>query len=70
MVNAYRSSGLTVHRQFQQVTKTKSVFPNDDLLRKMLYLVSQNIIKKRAQRYRNWDIVISQLEIMYEQKTA
>lgn len=54
----------SLHRQFRKVTKTKSIFPTDDSLRKMLYLASQNITKKWTQRYRNWDIVISQLEIM------
>jgi transposase-like protein len=53
-----------LHRQFRKVTKTKSVFPNDDSLRKMLYLVSVNITKKWTARYKNWDIIISQLEIL------
>lgn len=53
-----------LHRQFRKVTKTKAVFPNDDSLRKMLYLASQNITKKWTQRYKNWDIVISQLAIL------
>ena len=59
-----------LNRQFRKVTKTKSVSPNDDSLRKMLYLASQNITKKWTQRYKNWEIVISQLEIMHNQKTA
>ena len=59
-----------LNRQFRKVTKTRSVFPNDDSLRKMLYLASQNIAKKWTQRYKNWDIVIRQLEIMHEEKTA
>lgn len=59
-----------LNRQFRKVTKTKAVFPNDDSLRKMLYLASQNIIKKWTQRYKNWDIVIRQLEIMHEDQTA
>ncbi|MCQ6279353.1 IS256 family transposase [Bacillus sp. EB600] len=53
-----------LHRQFRKVTKTKSIFPNDDSLRKMLYLAAQNITKKWTIRYRNWDIILSQLEIM------
>jgi transposase-like protein len=53
-----------LHRQFRKVTKTKSIFPNDDSLRKMLYLASQNITKKWTARYKNWDIIISQLEIL------
>ena len=59
-----------LNRQFRKVTKTKAVFPNDDSLRKMLYLASQNITKKWTQRYKNWDIVIRQLEIMHEDQTA
>lgn len=59
-----------LNRQFRKVTKMKSVFPNDDSLRKMLYLASQNITKKWTQRYKNWDIVIRQLEIMHEDQTA
>ncbi|VBB06531.1 transposase mutator type [Lucifera butyrica] len=34
-----------LHRQFRKVTKTKAVFPNDDALRKMLYLASNNIVR-------------------------
>lgn len=54
-----------LNRQFRKVTKTKSVFPNDIALEKMLYLASQNIAKKWTQRYRNWDLVLSQLSILY-----
>lgn len=53
-----------LHRQFRKVTKTKSIFPNDDSLRKMLYLAAQNITKKWTMRYRNWDMILSQLEIL------
>ncbi len=56
-----------LHRQFRKVTKTKAVFPNDDSLRKMLYLACQNITKKWTQRYKNWDIVISQLSILSQE---
>lgn len=54
-----------LHRQYRKVTKTKSCFPNDDSLRKMLYLASQNIIKKWTQRYREWDIILNQLDILF-----
>lgn len=53
-----------LHRQFRKVTKTKSIFPNDDSLRKMLYLATQNITKKWTMRYSNWDMILSQLEIL------
>lgn len=54
-----------VNRQFRKATKTKSSFPNDCSLEKMLYLTTQNVKKKWTQRYRNWDLVLSQLAILY-----
>ena len=57
-----------VNRQFRTVTKTKSVFPNDTSLEKMLYLASVNVMKKWKMRYRNWDLVLSQLSLLYEDR--
>lgn len=54
-----------VNRQFRKATKTKSSFPTDSALEKMLYLTAQNVKKKWTQRYRNWDLVLSQLVILY-----
>ncbi len=34
-----------VHRQFRKVTKNRSVFPNDDSLKKMLYWLTEICIK-------------------------
>ena len=55
-----------LHRQFRKVTKTKSVFPTDLSLEKMLYLASQNVMKKWTQRYRNWDSILNQLMIFFK----
>lgn len=57
-----------LHRQFRKVTKTKSVFPTDDSLRKILYLASNNIAKKWTQRYRNWDMVLNHLALLFEDR--
>lgn len=54
------------HRQLRKVTKTKSVFPSDQSLEKMLYLASQNVMKKWTQRYRGWDQILNQLMIFFE----
>lgn len=59
-----------LNRQFRKVTKTKSSFTNDTSLEKMLYLASMNVIKKWTQRYRNWDLVLSQLCIVFEDRLA
>ena len=53
-----------LNRQFRKVTKTKNVFPNDDSLRKMLYLAIQNLSIRWTQRCRNWDLIINQFRIM------
>ncbi len=59
-----------LNRQFRKVTKTKSSFTNDTSLEKMLYLASMNVIKKWTQRYRNWDMVLSQLGLLYDDRLA
>ena len=57
-----------LNRQYRKVTKTKSVFPSDMSLEKMLYLASRNITQKWTQRYRNWDQVLGQLIILYDER--
>jgi putative transposase len=59
-----------LNRQFRKVTKTKSSFVNDTSLEKILYLTSMNVIKKWTQRYRNWDMVLSQLGLLYDDRLA
>lgn len=59
-----------LNRQFRKVTKAKTMFPTDDALRKMLYLASNNIVKKWTLRYRNWDSVLNQLDILFSSKEA
>ena len=59
-----------LNRQFRQVTKNKPSFVNDDSLRKLLYLASKNIVERWTQRCRNWDVVLSQLSIMFQDRTA
>lgn len=54
-----------LHRQYRKVTKSKSMFPSDSSLEKMLYLASKNVMQKWTQRYKNWDRVLSQLMIEY-----
>jgi putative transposase len=53
------------NRQLRKVTKSKSVFPTDDSLFKILYLVTMDITKKRTGRRQDWSIIHSQLEIFY-----
>jgi putative transposase len=59
-----------LNRQFRQVTKNKPSFVNDDSLRKLLYLASKNIVERWTQRCRNWDVVLNQLNIMFQDRIA
>lgn len=59
-----------VNRQLRKATKTKSVFPSDASLEKMLYLTTQNVQGKWTQRYRNWDLVLSQLLVLYGDRVS
>ncbi|WP_366935364.1 transposase [Ignavibacterium sp.] len=43
----YTSNAVeAVHRQFRKLKKQRSIFPNDDALKKMLFLVYRVISKK------------------------
>ena len=55
-----------LNRQFRKITKTKSSFPTDESLRKILYLAVEKISKKWTVRYRDWDKIMAQLRIMEE----
>ncbi|WP_278382463.1 IS256 family transposase [Clostridium tyrobutyricum] len=55
----------SLHSQFRKVTKTRLIFPNDDSLLKMLYLATERVSKKWTRAYPNWDLVISQLKILF-----
>ena len=57
-----------LNRQFRQVTKNKPLFINDDSLRKLLYLAAENIVERWTQRCRNWDFVLSQLNIIFQDR--
>ena len=53
------------NRQLRKVTKSKSVFPTDDSLLKMLYLAMMDITKKWTGRRMDWSMIHAQLMIFY-----
>ena len=53
------------NRQLRKVTKSKSVFPTDDSLLKMLYLAMMDVTKKWTGKRRDWGIIHSQLEVFF-----
>lgn len=56
------------NRQLRKVTKSKSVFPTDDSLLKMLYLATVDITRKWTGRRRDWGIIHAQLEVFFEDR--
>ncbi len=58
----------SLNRQYRKVTKTKSVFPSDESLEKILYLATKNISKKWTRRYDDWDMILNQLIIIYGER--
>jgi transposase-like protein len=53
------------NRGLRKVTKSKSVFPTDDALLKMLYLAMMDITKKWTGRRKDWGVIHSQLEVFF-----
>ena len=56
------------NRQLRKVTKSKSVFPTDDSLMKMLYLAMTDITKKWTGRRKDWGQIVCQFEIYFEER--
>lgn len=56
------------HRQLRKVTKAKSIFPTDDALLKMLYLATQDVLRKWTGRIHNWGQILLQLSIFFPDK--
>ncbi len=57
----------SLNSQFRKVTKTKLIFPNDDSLLKMLYLAVERIERKWNRQYKDWDLAVNQLKIVFSE---
>lgn len=57
-----------VHRQFRKVTKSRAIFPNDDALKKMLFLAYRDLSKKWTMSIQNWAFVLSQFSIIFDDR--
>ena len=56
------------NRQLRKVTKSKSVFPNDRAVLKMLYLVTMKVTKKWTLRQKNRASILGQLAIYFKER--
>lgn len=57
-------------RQLRKVTKSKTVFPFDESLLKMLYPAMIDITKKWRGHRQDWGQIHSQLEIFFEERLS
>jgi len=53
------------NRQLRKVIKSKSVFPTDDSLLKMLYLAMMDITKKWTGRRQDWSLIYAQMAVFF-----
>lgn len=58
------------NRQLRKVTKSKSVFPSDEALFKMLYLATVDITAKWTGRRRDWGMIHSQLQVFFGDRVS
>jgi len=58
------------HRQLRKVTKSKSIFPNDKALLKMLYLATMDATDRWTMRLRDWPLILSQLTIYFKERVS
>jgi putative transposase len=56
------------HRMLRKYTKTKTIFPSDDALRKSIYLSIQEISKKWYLPVRDWGIIIGQFMMFFDER--
>lgn len=54
--------------QLRKVTKDKRIFPTEEALFKMPYLVAQDVLRKWTGRIHNWGQILFQLPIFFAEK--
>ena len=56
------------NRTIRKVTKTKSSFPTEDSLFKLLYLIVMDYSKKMTMPIRDWGMIINQMSIYFGER--
>ena len=54
----------------RKFTKSKSIFPTDDSIRKVVYLSVKEISKKWTMPVRDWGLAYAQFAIFFEDRFA
>jgi len=56
------------NRQLRKVTKNRSLFPDDTSALKLLYLATEEVLKKWTVKIRDWSKILAQLSIHFEER--
>ena len=56
------------HRMLRKYTKTKTIYPTDDAVRKSVFLSIQEISKKWSMPIRDWGMIIGQLMVFFDER--
>lgn len=54
-----------INRQIRKIIKNKGVFPNDDAIKKSLFLALKNAEKKWTMPIKNWPLALNQFSILF-----
>lgn len=52
----------------RKFTKTKTIYPTDDAVRKSVFLAVQEISRKWTMPIRDWGIIIGQLSVFFSDR--
>jgi putative transposase len=55
----------SLHSSLRKITDNKRIFPNDDAVRKILFLALRNITKKWSLPVKDWKLALAQFHILY-----
>lgn len=56
------------HRMLRKYTKTKTIYPTDDAVKKSVFLSIQEISKKWSMPIRDWGMIIGQLMVFFDER--
>lgn len=56
------------HRMLRKFTKTKTIYPSDDAVRKSVFLAVQEISRKWTMPIRDWGIIMGQLTVFFSDR--
>jgi transposase-like protein len=58
------------HRQIRKYTKNKGAFTSENALIKLIYCACQKVLEKWNQPMHNWALIVSQLQIYFEDRLS